>query len=392
MDIDNDHGKRTGRRLLRVVALAGLLALAACGASGGTAGGGAGGAPMMGQADAGQSKAAGNNPDLDTGTSLGGAAAPDIKLTNQFGQPMSMSQFRGKVVILAFVDSECTTICPLTTVSMVQARQLLGAAGQQVQLLGVDANPDATAVRNVMAYSQAHAMVNQWDFLTGSDAQLKAVWKAYHIYVQVEKGDIDHTPALFVIDQRGREREIYLTTMAYASVGQEAQVLAQETASLLPGHPTLARESSLAFISGIGPTARATLSEVPSGSVTLGPGKPHLLMFFATWLSETSDLRTGLTGLNAYAKAAQRDGLPPLTAIDEAVSEPSVATVQAYLQHLGQPLSYPVALDTTGRLADGYGVQDQPWFTLTNASGKIVWTHDGWLSPSALESAVRAKS
>jgi hypothetical protein len=275
---------------------------------------------------------------------------------------------------------------------MVQARQLLGAAGQQVQLLGVDANPDATAVRNVMAYSQAHAMVNQWDFLTGSDAQLKAVWRAYHIYVQVERGDIDHTPALFVIDQRGREREIYLTTMAYASVGQEAQVLAQETASLLPGHPTLARESSLAYISGIGPTAHTTLNEVPSGSVTLGPGQPHLLMFFATWLSETSDLRTGLTGLNAYAKAAQRDGLPPLTAIDEAVSEPSVATVQAYLQHLGQPLSYPVALDTTGRLADGYGVQDQPWFTLTNASGKIVWTHDGWLSPSALESAVRAKS
>jgi cytochrome oxidase Cu insertion factor (SCO1/SenC/PrrC family) len=369
VDIDNDHGKSAGRGLLRVVALAGLLALAACGASGGTAGSGAGGAPMMGQADAGQSKAAGNNPDLDTGTSLGGAAAPDIKLTNQFGQPMSMSQFRGKVVILAFVDSECTTICPLTTVSMVQARQLLGAAGQQVQLLGVDANPDATAVRDV-----------------------KAVWRAYHIYVQVEQGDIDHTPALFVIDQRGREREIYLTTMAYASVGQEAQVLAQETASLLPGHPTLARESSLAYISGIGPTARATLNEVPSGSVTLGPGKPHLLMFFATWLSETSDLRTGLTGLNAYAKAAQRDGLPPLTAIDEAVSEPSVATVQAYLQHLGQPLSYPVALDTTGRLADGYGVQDQPWFTLTNASGKIVWTHDGWLSPSALEAAVRAKS
>ncbi len=386
MDIDSDHGKRAARGLLRVVALAGLLALAACGASSGS------GAPMMGQAAAGQSQAAGNNPDLDTGTSLGGAAAPDIKLTNQFGQPMSMSQFRGKVVILAFVDSECTTICPLTTVSMVQARQLLGAAGQQVQLLGVDANPDATAVRNVMAYSQAHAMVNQWDFLTGSDAQLKAVWQAYHIYVQVERGDIDHTPALFVIDQRGREREIYLTTMAYASVGQEAQVLAQETASLLPGHPTLARESSLAYISGIGPTARATLSEVPSGSVTVGPGKPHLLMFFATWLNETSDLRSGLTGLNAYAKAAQQQGLPPLTAIDEAVSEPSVATVQAYLRHLGQPLSYPVALDTTGRLADGYGVQDQPWFTLTNASGKIVWTHDGWLSPSALEAAVRAKS
>jgi cytochrome oxidase Cu insertion factor (SCO1/SenC/PrrC family) len=393
VDIDKDGRRRAGRRLLQGVALAGLLALAACGASGGSgSGGSSGSAHMAGQADTSQSKAAGNNPDLDTGSSLGSMTAPDIKLTNQFGQPMSLSQFRGKVVILAFVDSECTTICPLTTVSMVQARQLLGAAGQQVQLLGVDANPDATAVSNVMAYSQAHSMVNQWDFLTGSDAQLEAVWKAYHIYVQIARGDIDHTPALFVIDQRGREREIYLTTMAYASVGQEAQVLAQETATLLPGHPKLARESSLAYISGIGPTAQATLSQVPSGSVTIGPGRPHLLMFFATWLSETSDLRGGLTGLNAYARVAQQEGLPPLTAIDEAVSEPSVATVRSYLQHLGQPLNYPVALDTTGRLADGYGVQDQPWFALTNASGKIVWSHDGWLSPSALETAVRHAS
>ncbi len=93
----------------------------------------------------------------------------------------------------------------------------------------MDANPTARSVSAVMAYSQAHGMVNQWDFLTGSLPRLQAVWKAYHIYVQIEKGQIDHTPALYVIDQQGREREIYLTSMAYASVGQEAQVLAAET-------------------------------------------------------------------------------------------------------------------------------------------------------------------
>src|SRR5580704_12496927 len=197
---------------------------------------------MMGQADAGQSKAAGNNPDLDTGTSLGGAAAPDIKLTNQFGQPMSMSQFRGKVVILAFVDSQCTTVCPLTTVSMVAAKQLLGAAGSRVQLLGVDANPDATSVPDVMAYSRAHAVQNQ-------------------------QGMIDHTPALFVIDAHGRERTVYLTQMNYASITQAAQILAQRASSLLPGHPPLTGSRSLAYISGQPPTAKATLPGVPSGSV-----------------------------------------------------------------------------------------------------------------------------
>jgi cytochrome oxidase Cu insertion factor (SCO1/SenC/PrrC family) len=93
-----------------------------------------------------QARAAAANPDLDTGTSLGGRAAPGIRLVNQFGQPMWLSQFRGKVVVLAFVDSEWATVCPLTTVSMVQARELLGAAGDQLQLLGVDANPCADHV------------------------------------------------------------------------------------------------------------------------------------------------------------------------------------------------------------------------------------------------------
>src|SRR5580700_2021822 len=65
-------------------------------------------------------EAAMQNPNLDLGTSLYGEHAPDIKLVNQFGQPMSLSQFRGRVVILAFSDSECTTVCPLTTQSMVK--------------------------------------------------------------------------------------------------------------------------------------------------------------------------------------------------------------------------------------------------------------------------------
>jgi cytochrome oxidase Cu insertion factor (SCO1/SenC/PrrC family) len=333
--------------------------------------------------------AAVNNPALDTGSSLGGQPAPDIRLVNQFGQHMALSQFRGKVIILSFVDSQCTNVCPLTTASMLEAKQLLGAAGRQVQLLGVDANPKAISRSDVMAYSRAHGMVNQWDFLTGSTAQLEAVWRAYHIAVQIEQGMIDHTPALFVIDQRGRERKIYLTQMAYTSIGQSAQVLAQEAASLLPGHPALASHGSLAYISGLPPTARVTLPAVSSGSVPLGPGQPRLVMFFATWVAETSDLRGQLLALNGYAKAARHGRLPGLVAVDEGTAEPSPGAAAAYLKGLGKPLAYPVAVDATGRLADGYGVADQPWFVLLSASGKIIWKHDGWLSMPALEAAAR---
>ena len=343
-----------------------------------------------GTAQSGNGAAAGN-PNLDLGTSLGGRPAPDFRLRNQFGQPMSLSQFRGKVVMLAFEDSECTTICPLTTQSMLQAKQLLGAAGSQVQLLGVDANPDAISIDNVLSYSRTHGLINQWNFLTGSLAELKATWADYHIAVQIEQGQIDHTPALFVIDQQGRERKLYLTAMAYSSVGQSARVLAQEISGLLPGHPKVASQESLASIAVQGPRDHLTLPSASpqGGTVTLGPGQPRLVMFFATWLSEVSNLKSELLNASAYATAARRDHLPQLTAVDETVVEPSAQAVRSYLAGLGTSLGYPVALDPTGRVADGYGVQDQPWFALVNASGKIIWSHDGWLPLPALESAVK---
>jgi len=373
------------KTLRAVGALLGVVMLAGCASAGSSSGGAA-----MSAANP-QSAAALGNPALDTGTSLSGVAAPDLHLVNQFGQPMSLSQFRGKVVLLSFEDSQCTTVCPLTTQSMVWAKDLLGSAGQDVQLLGVDANPTATSVADVMSYSRAHAMINQWDFLTGSVPQLKAAWKAYDIAVQIEQGQIDHTPALFVIDQRGREQKLYLTQMAYSSIGQSAQVLADEISTLLPSHPHVASNESLAAITVQGPGSNTSLAPaLGTAQVRLGPGQPRLVMFFATWLSEVSDLKSELALGNAYTAYAKARHLPALTGVDETVVEPSAATVRAYLRSLN--LTYPVGLDSTGRVADGYGVQDQPWFSLVSAQGKIIWSHDGWLSLPGLEAAVKSHS
>ena len=380
-----NHWTRAG---LAVAAALAAAVLAGCGSSGTP---NAQSTPMGGMGQSGAADAAAMaNPNLDLGTSLDNQAAPDIRLTNQFGQPMSLSQFRGRVVILAFTDSECTNVCPLTTQSMVLAKELLGKAGNNVQLLGVDANPDATSVADVLSYSRTHAMVNQWDFLTGSLAQLKETWSAYHIAVQIQAGQIDHTAALYVISQQGKLQKVYLTTMAYSSVAQSAQVLAQEVSALLPGHPKLASQESLGTIPGQTPAATVALPAATSGgTVPLGPGKPRLVVFFATWLTETSNLKAELSDLNAYATAAASRHLPALTAVDEAVTEPSVQAVRAYLATAG-PLHFPVALDETGRVADGYGVQDQPWLVLISATGKIVWSHDGWLPLSAIEAAAAA--
>ncbi len=316
------------------------------------------------------------NPVLDPGEPLSGPA-PSFTLTDQFDRPVSLHAFRGKVVLLAFNDSECTTICPLTTTAMIDAKQMLGSAGSKVALLGIDANPTATAVKDVRAYSEAHGMVHQWSFLTASLPQLKRVWNAYHIGVQIEAGQIDHTPALYVIDTHGDLAKLYLTQLSYASVPQLGQLVAQESSRLLPGHPQVHSHLSYAQISGISPTRVLTVPQAGGGSISLGAaGRARLYLFFASWDEQVMNLRQNLERLGGYQAAASATHLPSLTAVDEGSLEPQPDSLARFLSTLPHPLAYPVGIDRSGRIADGYEVQDEPWLVLVSGKGKILWYYD----------------
>ncbi|MGH2871172.1 MAG: redoxin domain-containing protein [Solirubrobacteraceae bacterium] len=333
------------------------------------------------------------SPSLDPGTQLHGAA-PGFTLTDQFDKRVSLSSFRGKVVLLAFNDAECTTVCPLTTTAMVDAKRMLGAAGSKVALLGVDANPQATSVKDVRSYSELHGMIHSWDFATGSRAQLEAVWGAYHVAVEIEAGQIDHTPALFVISPRGTLKRLYLTQMSYASVTQEAQIVAREAVKLLPGHPTVNSHLSYAQVKSITPAERTTVPLVTKGDIKLGPGSPRLLLFFASWDQEVMNLKAHLQSLNAYQRQATAAKLPNLVAVDEGSVEPNRSALPHLLAQLRSPPTYPVAIDSSGRLADGYGVQDEPWLVLVSHTGSPLWYLDvstyGWPKASALITQVKA--
>ena len=321
---------------------------------------------------------------VDRGTSLGGRPAPDFTLKDQFGRTESLRRWRGKVVLLAFVDDECTTICPLTTQSMTMALRLIGPAAAQVELLGVDANPLHSRVQDVLAYSEQHGMPRSWRFLTGSRAALEKVWKDYGIAVQIDRGMIDHTPALYVIDRRGRERKLYLTASQYAGVGQEAYVLAQEVLSLLPGRVRVAPPSG--DVAAISPRRLTELPLAAGGRLAAGPGHPRLYLFLDAWAPGAA---RQLPLLARYEAGARAEGLPPLALVDVRDAEASPTALPRLLASLPGTGGLPLAVDLEGRLADGYGSRDLPWYALTNGLGRVVWSHDGWLPPAALLRAVR---
>ena len=108
------------------------------------------------------------------GFPLPGELAPDFSLTDQFDHPVTLSSLRGHEVVLAFIDSECKTLCPLTSTIMYTAKaELPTSASKQVLLIAVNANPNATSIASVQAWSINHGDVASmgipyWDSPTAS--------------------------------------------------------------------------------------------------------------------------------------------------------------------------------------------------------------------------------
>lgn len=163
-----------------------------------------------------QAKGHASNPSAYTigGFPLSGKLAPDFTLTDQFNQTVTLSSLRGHEVVLAFIDARCKSLCPLTAQIMYNAKsQLAPSAASQIQLVAVNANPDATSLTEIQSWSITHGMLRQWLFLTGAAQQLQAVYHLYNVYDAIDaNGDSIHDPITFIIDATGHER-LYFETL-----------------------------------------------------------------------------------------------------------------------------------------------------------------------------------
>lgn len=164
------------------------------------------------------------------GFPMKGDLAPDFHLVDQFGHPASLSSLRGREVVLAFIDSRCTSLCPLTANIMYDAKAQLGtSAASRVALIAINANPRATSIATVQAWSINHGMLHQWLFLTGTAQQLQAVYQQYGVYVQVDASGTDiHDPAMYIIDAGGHERLLFETLDSNAQADLKSQEIGLE--------------------------------------------------------------------------------------------------------------------------------------------------------------------
>ncbi len=167
------------------------------------------------------------------GTDLGGVAAPDFRLNDQFGNSVSLSQFRGHPVVLTFLYTHCPDTCPLIADKLHLTLNKMGGDAGKVGVLAVSTDPEHDDQAAAYQFSQTHHLLNQWHFLVGSAAQLQPVWSSYHVFASAPTPTaggttVDHTVAIYVLDKSGHERVFFSEDFDPAVLANDLHILLNE--------------------------------------------------------------------------------------------------------------------------------------------------------------------
>ena len=150
-------------------------------------------------------------------------AAPDFSLLDTAGRGVQLADDRGRVVLIAFIYTSCTTACPILSQKMsFLQRELLARDydGQRVRFYSITVDPQRDSPEVLARYARPFVRNEAaWRFLYESPERLQPVLAAYDEWTRpLPDGELDHPARLYLIDGRGRVREIY--SLAFFDVAQ----------------------------------------------------------------------------------------------------------------------------------------------------------------------------
>jgi protein SCO1/2 len=204
------------RSTLALVAIAGLAALlSACGSS----------------SSKGKTASASTHSAYRAEASLSpAAAAPSLALRNYLGQPVNISSYRGKAVLVTFLYVHCPDVCPLITSNLRVAQNLMGAAtAAKAQIIAVSVDPRGDTPKTVTKFLAQHEMTGRMQYLVGSASELARVWKAWGVGSErdVKNPDfVEHSGLIYGITASGKRTTLYSASFRPADIAHDVPLLA----------------------------------------------------------------------------------------------------------------------------------------------------------------------
>jgi protein SCO1/2 len=141
--------------------------------------------------------------------------APGFELTDQNNNRVSLSDFRGKLVLISWGFTNCPDICPLILSKLSTVKKELGDHSDNVQVLFITIDPERDTPSRLKSYIPSFN--NSFIGLTGTPEEIKQVVKAYNAFFIKHpevygRGEFDtwdsyqmsHTTNIYLIDKYGR--------------------------------------------------------------------------------------------------------------------------------------------------------------------------------------------
>ena len=120
-----------------------------------------------------------------------------IELVDQDGRTVTLAEAVGtdRPVMVNFIFTTCTTICPVMSSGFSQLQKSLGEAQDQVRLVSISIDPEADTPAALRAYAKRYRAGESWVFLTGTRAASEAAQRAFGAF----RGDkTNHAPTTYV--------------------------------------------------------------------------------------------------------------------------------------------------------------------------------------------------
>jgi protein SCO1 len=123
---------------------------------------------------------------------------PDASLVDQDGRGVLFHRdlVAGKVVVVNFVFTTCTTICPPMGASFGKLQKSLGErAGKDVFLISISIDPAIDTPERLLAWAEKFGRAPGWSLVTGAKSEITAVLRSLGAYVG---NKLDHAPIALV--------------------------------------------------------------------------------------------------------------------------------------------------------------------------------------------------
>jgi protein SCO1 len=133
-----------------------------------------------------------------------GFAAPDFELRDQEGKRVSMRSLRGRPVIVTFLYTHCQDTCPIMAQTV---RGALDDLGHDVPALAIAVDPRNDTPRSARKFLAEQRVTGRLDFVLGSRAELRPVWRGFRI--QPQRVTQEHNARITLVDARGIQRVGY---------------------------------------------------------------------------------------------------------------------------------------------------------------------------------------